>query len=146
MLSHFSRVQLFATSCVVAQVPLSVGFSRQEYWSGLPFPPPGDIPEQGSCYSCMAGGFFIAWTTREAHQTKTIKIKILSWSFPHKVSVHFIPNPRGKEQSLSARSPPHGPVSSPQAENKGLSSHGSPLSHHFCSLRISPSLIPQLCA
>ena len=72
---------------------------------------------------------------REAHHTKTIKI--LSWSFPHKVSVHFIPNPRGKEQSLSATSPPHGPASSPQAENKGLSSHGSPLSHHFWPLRIS---------
>ena len=42
-------------------------------------------PRDWSCYSCVAGGFFIAWTTREAHHTKTIKI--LSWSFPHKVSV-----------------------------------------------------------
>ena len=32
----------FATSCIVA--PLSMGFSRQEYWSGLPCPPPGDLP------------------------------------------------------------------------------------------------------
>ena len=31
----------------VHQVPLSVGFSRQEYWSGLPFPPPGDLPDPG---------------------------------------------------------------------------------------------------
>ena len=29
------------------QAPLSMGFSRQEYWSGLPFPPPGDIPDPG---------------------------------------------------------------------------------------------------
>ena len=37
-----SRVQLFATSWTVArQAPLSMGFSRQEYWSGLPFPSPG---------------------------------------------------------------------------------------------------------
>ena len=42
------RVQLFATPWTVAyQAPLSVGFSRQEYWSGLPFPSPGDIPDPG---------------------------------------------------------------------------------------------------
>ena len=43
-----SRVQLFATPwTVVHQVPLSMGFSRQEYWSGLPFPSPGDLPNPG---------------------------------------------------------------------------------------------------
>ena len=43
-----SRVQLFATLWTVAyQAPLSVGFSRQEYWSGLPFPSPGDLPNPG---------------------------------------------------------------------------------------------------
>ena len=43
-----SRVRLFATPCTVArQAPLSMGFSRQEYWSGLPFPPPGDRPYPG---------------------------------------------------------------------------------------------------
>ena len=41
----FSRVRLFVTPCMVAyQDPLSMGFSRQEYWSGLPFPDPGDLP------------------------------------------------------------------------------------------------------
>ena len=41
-----SRVQLFATPwTVVHQAPPSVGFSRQEYWSGLPFPSPGDLPD-----------------------------------------------------------------------------------------------------
>ena len=41
-----SRVQLFATLWTVAyQVPLSMGFSRQEYWSGLPFPSPGDLSD-----------------------------------------------------------------------------------------------------
>ena len=41
VLSHFSRVQLFATPWTTAhQAPLSLGFSRQEYWSGLPFPSP----------------------------------------------------------------------------------------------------------
>ena len=45
VLSHFSRVRLFATLRTVArQAPLSTGFSRQNYLDGLPFPPPGDLP------------------------------------------------------------------------------------------------------
>ena len=41
-------VPLFVTPWTVAsQAPLSKGFSRQEYWSGLPFPPPGDLPDPG---------------------------------------------------------------------------------------------------
>ena len=48
MLSCFSHIQLFATLWTVAhQAPLSTGFSRQEYWSGLPCPPPGDLPDSG---------------------------------------------------------------------------------------------------
>ena len=39
---------------VTHPAPLSLGFLRQEYWSELPFPPPGDLPE----VSCIAGGFF----------------------------------------------------------------------------------------
>ena len=43
-----SHVQLFATPWTVAyQGPLSMGFSRQQYWSGLPFPSPGDLPDPG---------------------------------------------------------------------------------------------------
>ena len=46
--SSLSRVQLFATPWTVArQAPLSMGFSRQEYWSGLLCPPPGDLPDPG---------------------------------------------------------------------------------------------------
>ena len=45
VLSHFSHVRLFATLWTVAcQAPLSMGFSKQEYCSGLPFPPPGNLP------------------------------------------------------------------------------------------------------
>ena len=44
----FSRVRLFATPWTVARLaPLSMGFSRQEYWSGLPCPPPGDLLKPG---------------------------------------------------------------------------------------------------
>ena len=43
-----SRVRLVATPWTVAyQAPLSMGFSRQEYWSALPFPSPGDLPDPG---------------------------------------------------------------------------------------------------
>ena len=72
VLSHFSCVQLFVTLWTVAcQMPLSMGFSRQEYWSGLSFPPPGDLPDSGikptSLMSpALAGGFFVTSTTWEA--------------------------------------------------------------------------------
>ena len=47
-MKSLSRVQLFATPWMVAyQAPQSMGFSRQEYWSGLPFPSPGDLPKPG---------------------------------------------------------------------------------------------------
>ena len=43
-----SRVRLFATPWTIAhQAPVSMGFSRQEYWSALPFPSPGDLPNPG---------------------------------------------------------------------------------------------------
>ena len=43
-----SRVQLFATPWIIAyKAPLSMELSRQEYWSGLPFPSPGDLPKPG---------------------------------------------------------------------------------------------------
>ena len=72
VLSHFSRVHLFATPWTVAhEAPLSTGFSRQEYWSGLPFSSPGSLPDPGieptSLVSpALAGEFFIVSTTWEA--------------------------------------------------------------------------------
>ena len=56
-----SRVQLFVTIWTVAREdPLSMGFSRQEYWSGLPFPSPGDLPNPGIEPEslALAGSFF----------------------------------------------------------------------------------------
>ena len=72
MLSCFSRVKLFSTPCTVAhQAPPSIRFSRQEYWSGLPCPPPGDLPNPGieteSLSSpALAGRFFTTSATWEA--------------------------------------------------------------------------------
>ena len=61
LLSRFSHVQLFATLWTVAlQSPLSMGFSRQEYWSGLPFLPIGGLPdpEIKPASPALADGFF----------------------------------------------------------------------------------------
>ena len=73
VLSCFSRVQLFKTPWTVArQAPLSMGFSRQEYWSGLPCPPPGDLPDLGieptsSVSPALAGGVFTTSAILEVH-------------------------------------------------------------------------------
>ena len=65
VLSRFSRGLLFATPWTVAfQAPLSMGFPRQEYWSGLPCPPPGDLPNPGiePMSPALAGVFFTTST------------------------------------------------------------------------------------
>ena len=47
--SRFSRIQLFANPWTIThQASPSIGFPRQEYWSALPFPPPGDLPDPGN--------------------------------------------------------------------------------------------------
>ena len=72
MLSCFSHVLFFATLWTVAcQAPLSMGFSRQEYWSGSPCPPPGDLSdpeiEPTSLTSpALAEGFFTTSVSWEA--------------------------------------------------------------------------------
>ena len=76
---------------VALQAPLSMGFSRQEYWSGLLFPSPGDLQDPGiepvSLESLvLAGGFFTTSTTWEAH----IEIRLYSnaiiflWIYIHR--------------------------------------------------------------
>ena len=71
-LSRFSHIGLFATPWTVAcQAPLTMGFSRREYWSGLPFPCPGTLPDPGiepACLtsSALAGGFLTNSTICEA--------------------------------------------------------------------------------
>ena len=56
---HFSCVQLFVTAWTTArQAPLSMGFSRKESWSGLPFPPPGIEPKSLASPALAVGFFF----------------------------------------------------------------------------------------
>ena len=65
MLSHVSHVWLFAILWIVArQAPLSIGLSRQEYWSGLPCPSPGDIPDLA-----MESVSYISFIDRQAKTT-----------------------------------------------------------------------------
>ena len=73
VLSRFSHVCFFMTPWTVAcQAPLSMGLSRQEYWSGFSCPPPGDLPHLGIKpgslgFPALAGRFFTTGTTWEAH-------------------------------------------------------------------------------
>ena len=63
MVQSLSHVRFFVTAWVAArQAPPSLGSHRQEYWRGVPFPPPGDLPDPGveSVSSALAGGFFTA--------------------------------------------------------------------------------------
>ena len=84
LLSHFSLVRLFATLWTVAhEAPLSLGFSRKEYWGRFPCPAPGDLPDSGiipmSLMSpALAGGFFTTTTTWEAHTKCVGEIKLLN--------------------------------------------------------------------
>ena len=85
------RVRLFATPWTVAhQAPLFMGFSRQEYWSSLPFPSSGDLPNPGieptSLRSpALAGRFFTTRTTWEALDTLINTwlnpIHVLLWTY-----------------------------------------------------------------
>ena len=75
MLSRFSCVQFCVTPRTVAcQAPLSVGSFRQEYWSRLPFPSPGDLPDPGIeptflGFPALAASLFITSATWEAQAT-----------------------------------------------------------------------------
>ena len=85
---HGNLLQLcliFITLWTVAhQAPLSMGFSRQEYWSGLPCPPPGDLPNPGiepmSLTSpALAGRFFTSSATWEAQYCLFVPLFFFYW-------------------------------------------------------------------
>ena len=86
MLSLSGRVRLFATPWTVAhQALLSMGFSRKEYWSGLPCPPPGDLLDPrikpvSLMSPALAGGFFTNSATWEIAAMQAL-IPVLSHSF-----------------------------------------------------------------
>ena len=76
----FHHVQLFGTPWPVAcPTPLSMGFSRQEYWSGLPFPSPGNLPDPGikptSPFSCIGRQILYHCATWEVQFPVALRIK-----------------------------------------------------------------------
>ena len=86
MLSPFSHVQLFATLWTVAhQASLSMAFSRQEYWSGLPFPSAGDLPDPGIglVSLALADVFFRTRATWECKRYDSWYAEDLNTSTPH---------------------------------------------------------------
>ena len=89
VLSRFSHIRLFETPWTVAcQAPLSMRFSRQEYWSGLPCPTPGDLPNPGiqpaSLMSLtLAGGFFTSSATWEIPSNFVLLLLLLQSHFSH---------------------------------------------------------------
>ena len=95
--SHFSHVQLFATPQAVArQAPPSMGFPRQEHWSGLPFPPPGDLPDPGiePCpyVSCIGSRLLTTSAFWEAYRIFSCSMRELApWAEPrtHALGVHW---------------------------------------------------------
>ena len=95
MLSHLSRVWLIVTPWTVAcQAPMSMGFSRQEYWSGLPCPPLGDLPDPGDIpdlgIKCMSPG--------------SLALQVDSWTFKNSVSS---PEERWCDDEVHAMKPEH---------------------------------------
>ena len=87
-------VRLFATLCTVThQTPLSMGLSMQEYWSGLPLLPPGDLPDPAkdqihiSCAFCIADGFFTAEPSGKTISQSLLKFMSIE---PLMLSKHLI--------------------------------------------------------
>ena len=101
VLSHFSCGHLFAVLCIVAhQDPMSMGFSRQLYWSRLPLPPPGDLPdsaiESASLISpALADRFFTAIAPPGKSLSFYVVVQLLScvqlfvtqWTAAHNASL-----------------------------------------------------------
>ena len=81
-----SHIRLFATLWTVArQAPLSMGFSRQEFWTGLPCPPPGDLPNPGIepaslMFPALVGGFF---KTSEVKSLSCVQLFGTLWTVAH---------------------------------------------------------------
>ena len=73
-----------------------MGFSRQEYWSGLPFPPPGGLPDPGMEHTshvslALVGRFFIYWATWEAKTIKCYPPKVGMYGLFARVNLHWPP-------------------------------------------------------
>ena len=138
------------------QAPLSMGFSRQEYWSALPFPPPGDLPDPGiepksPAAPALAGGFFTTKPPGKAvhglhgpwnspgQKTVVGSHSLLQGTFPtqglnpgllHCSQILYQPSHQGSPRILEWVAYPVSSVSSrpaSQADSLPLSYQGSPV-------------------
>ena len=96
-----SCLALFDPMDVARQAPLFVGFSRQEYWSGLPFPSPGDLPNPGMepvspASPALAGGFF---TTGPPAACQTDMWQQLPAHLPHPNSPGLLSSVSGTQET-----------------------------------------------
>ena len=107
VLSHFSHVWLFMTPRNIAhQAPLSMGFSRQEHWNGLPFPSSGDLPDpriepiEGTCPSIIMA-IYNKSTANIIHNGEKLKVFLPRWedgeSCPMSVKKQNDPGNRGSD-------------------------------------------------
>ena len=124
MLSH---VRLFATPWTVACLaPLSMGFSRQEYWSGLPCPPPGDLPDPGiestsPGFPALADRFFTTEPPGKSHKHEAAFLNLcvyLFWPVPrfycsHPPGLWVVLKPGATWEEPGPRKALSGPVSPP---------------------------------
>ena len=107
--SSSRHIRLFATLWTVArQVPLSIGFIRQEYWSGLPFPPPGDLPFSGiepesPMSPELAGRFFTTEPPGGAGFDPWVRK--ISWRKKWQPTPVFLPGKSLGQRSLAGYSP-----------------------------------------
>ena len=107
VLNHFSHVQLFVTPWTIAhQAPLSMGFPSEEYWSRLPWPPPGDLPNpvikpMSLTSPALAGGFFtmsslgslrakmatakLRYESKERHSSAQVKEQVTAEAEPQQL-------------------------------------------------------------
>ena len=109
-MKSLSRVRLFATPWTVPrQAPLSMGFSRQEYWTGLPFPSPGHLPNPGIesaslASSELAGRLYSSATWEAETRVRSLGRKI-PWRRAWQSSPVFLPGESHGQRSLVGYSP-----------------------------------------
>ena len=107
--SHFTYVWFFVTLWTVAlQSPLSMGFSRKEYWRGLPCPPPGDLPVPGIQPSCITRGFFITEPLRKPLKLPSVQFSSVAQSDslpPHGLQHASLPFPSSTSRACSDSCP-----------------------------------------
>ena len=138
VLGHFSHVQLFVIPWTIAcQAPLSMGFSRQEYWIGLPCPPPGDLPDPGIELASLtsltlSGGFFTTSATQEATKNTGVgSHSLLQGIFPTQgLNGAAIPSSRGSSQPkdwMGQPFPPPGDLPNPRTERWSPTLQADPL-------------------